>query len=252
MQPPARRMTRSSRTLNLDLTQQLVDYGAYHSKPANQVRIEGVCGSMGGWAVGDQATAEGNQPRSLSPHTPPQLIHFIFVPLIALTLCVWLALVSPSTRPLPLPSWLPPTLRAAASPNAALAAVAAYSAYYMALDPGAGVSWAAVIGLPTWLAATHWALTRPASAARETAVAHAASWAAQVVFGHALIEGRRPALIDSLAQSLVLAPLFAWVEFLFAVGYRPPLKRAVDAGVAADARARRVSGVRTRSVKRRV
>lgn len=29
----------SARALNLDLTQQLVDYGAYHAHPLNQVRF---------------------------------------------------------------------------------------------------------------------------------------------------------------------------------------------------------------------
>lgn len=162
---------------------------------------------------------------------------------------MWLAQASPAVAPLPLPPSLPPALRAAATPNAALAAVAAYAAYYVALDPVAGLSWAVAIGIPTWLAATHWAATRPATATREAAAAHAASWAAQVILGHGLTEGRRPALVDSLAQSLVLAPLFAWCEFLFAVGYRPGLKRAVDAGVAAERR--KVGARTTRSMKRR-
>ena len=33
---------------------------------------------------------------------------------------------------------------------------------------------------------------------------------------------------DGLAQSLVLAPLFVWMEVMFACGYRPGLRSDVD------------------------
>jgi uncharacterized membrane protein YGL010W len=36
-------------------------------------------------------------------------------------------------------------------------------------------------------------------------------------------EGRAPALLDSLLQSLVLAVFFVWLEVLFYLGYRPAL-----------------------------
>ena len=62
------------------------------------------------------------------------------------------------------------------------------------------------------------------SVALQVALAvHAASWFMQVVIGHALIEKRRPALMDSLASSLILAPLFVVLECLFACGYKPSL-----------------------------
>lgn len=52
-----------------------------------------------------------------------------------------------------------------------------------------------------------------------------------------VFEKRRPALLDSLFQSLVLAPLFVWMELLFACGYRPGLltdvRRRVEARVEA-------------------
>ena len=177
-------------------------------------------------------------PLSPIPHSLlfPQVVHFVFVPLIALTLCVWLS-------KLPLSHRLP-FLPAFAALNPALAAVAAYAAYYTRLDPIAGLSWGAVVGVPTWLLATAWAHNRPLASA-EAAVVHALSWAVQVVVGHGAIEGRRPALVDSFAQSVVLAPLFAWFEFLFFCGYRPGLKADVDAGV--EAELRRVRGRRRRA-----
>ena len=46
------------------------------------------------------------------------------------------------------------------------------------------------------------------------------------------------ARVDSFAQSVVLAGLFAWFELLFFCGYRPRLKREIDGRVAADAERR--------------
>ena len=43
-------------------------------------------------------------------------------------------------------------------------------------------------------------------------IVHAISWFAQVVVGHALIEKRRPALLESLVSSLLLAPFFVVLE----------------------------------------
>ena len=45
---------------------------------------------------------------------------------------------------------------------------------------------------------------------------------------------------ESLMKSLYLAPLFVWLEVLFAFGYRPALKRAIAEEVEADKRARGV------------
>ncbi|KAF2657118.1 DUF962-domain-containing protein [Lophiostoma macrostomum CBS 122681] len=62
------------------------------------------------------------------------------------------------------------------------------------------------------------------------AAIHVASWIAQFV-GHGKYEGRKPALLDNLAQALFLAPLFVWYEALFGLGFYKGLKREVDAGV---------------------
>lgn len=51
----------------------------------------------------------------------------------------------------------------------------------------------------------------------------------QIHPGHILIEKRKPALLDSLAQSLILAPLFAWLEVIFFFGFRGEFKEKLDA-----------------------
>jgi uncharacterized membrane protein YGL010W len=55
-------------------------------------------------------------------------------------------------------------------------------------------------------------------------------WVIQLV-GH-VFEGRRPALVDNLVQSL-MGPLFVLAEVLFYFGLRKDLKEAVERGVAA-------------------
>ena len=56
---------------------------------------------------------------------------------------------------------------------------------------------------------------------------HVVSWIAQF-FSHAVYEGRAPALLDNLIQSVFLAPIFVWLELLFMAGYRPELRSRVD------------------------
>lgn len=56
------------------------------------------------------------------------------------------------------------------------------------------------------------------------------SWFAQVI-GHGFFERRAPALKDNLFQALFLAPLFVWLEILFACGYRPELRARVEKAV---------------------
>ena len=55
-------------------------------------------------------------------------------------------------------------------------------------------------------------------------------WVIQLV-GH-VFEGRRPALVDNLIQSL-MGPLFVLAEVLFYFGFRKDLEQAVERGVAA-------------------
>lgn len=62
---------------------------------------------------------------------------------------------------------------------------------------------------------------------------HIVSWIAQFV-GHGKFEGRAPALLDNLFQAIFLAPLFVWLETLFALGYRPELQARVEKMVLQD------------------
>ena len=108
--------------------------------------------------------------------------------------------------------------------------------------------------LPFHLACGYYARVLPTQfptdvIAKYAAAGNISSWIAQFM-GHAFAEGRAPALLDNLfqvyfpdpdtilIQSLYLAPLFVWLEILFAVGYKPSLKKAIDDEVMADKIAR--------------
>eukprot|EP01118_Nematostelium_gracile_P004054 TRINITY_DN1479_c0_g1_i2.p1 TRINITY_DN1479_c0_g1~~TRINITY_DN1479_c0_g1_i2.p1 ORF type:complete len:139 (+),score=38.81 TRINITY_DN1479_c0_g1_i2:297-713(+) len=52
-------------------------------------------------------------------------------------------------------------------------------------------------------------------------------WGVQVGVGHNYFEGRKPAIMDSLFQSLV-SPFFLVLEALFALGYRKDLAKEID------------------------
>ncbi|BDA43170.1 Uncharacterized endoplasmic reticulum membrane protein YGL [Coccomyxa sp. Obi] len=174
--------------LNFNLMDQLTFYGSYHTR---------------GWN---------------------QAIHFVFVPLIHWTITVWLA-YAPLPTSFDLPAhldFLPPAISSAAVLNWGLLVLILYSLYYMALEPFAGATWGLLLGIPMWLTATAFAQYVPYAWAWAIGL-HILSWYLQVEVGHILIEHRKPALLDSFMQSLVLAGLFAWMEGLFALGYRPKL-----------------------------
>ena len=167
-------------------------------------------------------------------HSNPvnQAIHFVFVPCIALSAATWLAYLR-----------VPAVDQLDACPFAdgwqctdaggAMVLMALYALYYMLrLDAFAGLTWAVCVGYPLVAAAAAWR-NASASAWKPAVALHVLGWYMQIHPGHAIFEKRRPALTKSLVQSLVLAPLFVWMELLFLLGYRPALKRDLDVAVRA-------------------
>ena len=64
---------------------------------------------------------------------------------------------------------------------------------------------------------------------------HALAWYMQLHPGHAVLERRKPALLDGFVQAFAAAPLFVWLEVLFCFGYRQDLRAAVHRRAAAKA-----------------
>lgn len=107
-----------------------------------------------------------------------------------------------------------------------------YSFLYILMEPVAGSLLAPLI-LGATAYANHLTSTYGATANYWALGSHISSWLAQFV-GHGKFEGRAPALLDNLFQAFFLAPLFVWLEILFALGYRPELKQRLDQAVAGE------------------
>jgi 2-hydroxy fatty acid dioxygenase len=170
-----------------------------------------------------------------------QCIHFVFVPGIVWSALVWMASSGPllPASALNLPAaisstpWmgaaLPDALVAAASPNLAFFATLAYASYYVLLEPFAGVAWTLLVGVPSFLTATWYRAARGDAACANALVVHLLSWYMQIHPG--------------------LAPLFVWLEALFALGYRPKLRARLRRRVAR--RVERMDAIKARGLAER-
>ncbi|KAJ2781199.1 hypothetical protein H4R18_003018 [Coemansia javaensis] len=169
-------------------------------------------------------------------------IHLVFVPTI-----MWCTTSLVATLwPAPLAAWPGPVqalVAAAPGPDPVLdvaaALLLAYNAFYVLLEPVAGLL-AAPLLYAALASGQHVARAVP-DAWHYTLALFVVAWIAQFV-GHGVYERRAPALLDNLVQALVMAPFFVFLEVLFAAGYRPALRRElrneVGRRVAAFRRAR--------------
>jgi 2-hydroxy fatty acid dioxygenase len=151
-------------------------------------------------------------------------VHIVGVPTIAWSVLVWLTYFGALVEA---PSFLRFPDYLIISPAYVL--VALYSTYYCMLEPVAGLC-AATLFHVLWFAASAFFAAYPEDAMKIATVAHVAGWIAQFV-GHGVAEKRKPALMDNLFQSIVLAPLFVVVEVLFMLGYRPQLAQQFEVEV---------------------
>jgi uncharacterized membrane protein YGL010W len=58
---------------------------------------------------------------------------------------------------------------------------------------------------------------------------HVLCWYVQIHWGHKVVEGAQPAVMQSLGGALTTAPLFAFYELVWAMGYRARLRGEVKA-----------------------
>ncbi|KAL7749972.1 hypothetical protein RI367_004487 [Sorochytrium milnesiophthora] len=152
-----------------------------------------------------------------------QLVHIVFVPLIFWTTLVWLNNTS---------ALFETELLGYAFPvNGALLVTAVYALYYLILEPVAGTVYLPIL-LFEFVSAGYFLRTVPHANVYALGL-HVLSWAMQIG-AHQVFEKRSPALLDSLHQALLLAPLFVWLEVLFMFGYRKDLHKRIrnTAGVA--------------------
>jgi len=166
-------------------------------------------------------------------------IHVVFIPTIAWTVLVLCAQRGPSVAfragdlgvALPAPVLVAlEFLGASRALNLSHALLVLYATYYVILDPVAGCLAAPCLAVMT--ATANVTAMSPGAAL----ALHVAAWAAQFV-GHGVFEKKRPALVDSLFQAFLIAPFFALLEVLFALGYRQDFARRVEARAKTRARA---------------
>lgn len=157
-------------------------------------------------------------------HADPmnQLIHFFFVPAI-----LWSALVLLAYLP------LVKTRVAGYSISWATIVVLIYVFYYCTMDQVGGVIFSAVL-VAFAVSASLLVDKRYSSAWKWAIIVQIVSWVMQIGPGHAYFEGVKPALLDSLSQAFGVAPLFAFYEGIFYLGWAQPLKHAVEALVAEE------------------
>ncbi|HYL88295.1 MAG TPA: Mpo1-like protein [Burkholderiales bacterium] len=137
--------------------------------------------------------------------------HFVGVPVIALSLFIPL-------------SW--PRLEiGGVAITAAMLLMAVFVFYYLLLDVALGLGMLIVFGILLWAGEAIASLGR-SEGWIWFAVLFIGGWTLQFV-GH-IFEGRRPALVDNLFQSIFIAPIFLCAEIFFALGYKPGLHSAVQ------------------------
>lgn len=138
-------------------------------------------------------------------------IHSVFVPTILITSASMLQHV-------PVPGW----------PGLTLTHVLTvpYCLFYCLLCLPTGILASSLLILLNIALTKQWMHT----SLTQDAVVFTCSWLAQFV-GHGCFEHRKPALLDNLVQSLVLAPYFILFELLFKCGWYRELAQQLDTDV---------------------
>ena len=162
-----------------------------------------------------------------------QLIHFIFVPCIWWSVCIFMCY-------LPFP---PLEILGIAEVRGHKISwgtlfIILYSVFYINLHPIAGtITSCLYLGLYLQASSAVAAERKKANASqkKENAtkkmslstfafILHALGWYMQIHPGHAIYEGVKPALLDSIGQAFGVAPMFAFLEGVWFVGMLPDLK----------------------------
>ncbi|KAJ1649828.1 hypothetical protein IWQ61_009202 [Dispira simplex] len=150
------------------------------------------------------------------------VVHVIFVPAILWSALVIAALYGPLALPENWQSsvWFQRLDELGLQVNLTLLASLVYAIYYMLLDFTAAVLYLPFLGF-AYSTATAFAERSPHALGIAVGV-HITSWLAQF-YSHAVYERRAPALLDNVAQALLMAPFFVFLEVIFRCGYRPTL-----------------------------
>lgn len=172
-----------------------------------------------------------------------QFIHFIGVPLILWTIFIM-------TAHLPLPFLGQYAITIPFTPTHALTwatlVTAGYIVFYLMIDTVGGLLYAPVL-LAMYRSAVNLTANDQALASKKqddnnwtgtgrllkyALWLHVLAWYVQIHPGHAVIEGAKPAVLDSFGGALTSAPLFAFYEGVWLLGINKGLQERTNALVA--------------------
>lgn len=111
-----------------------------------------------------------------------------------------------------------------------------YILYCIILSPGIGLAFAPFLMAYYSASRAFCQYAGPSGTVPWAAALNFIGWFSQIV-GHYAFEGKSPAFMDSVAQSLLAAPIVIWLEVIFSFGLLPDLKaRLLRSRVVAKAR----------------
>ncbi len=156
-------------------------------------------------------------------HPVNKLIHCVSIPLI-----VWTVLGFAGYYTIAGPASKDIVLRAAFRLTPGTIVAGSYWLFYLCSDFLIGLGILPFIAL-LYLSSTAFVGLVPLNTSLPILLfVHIVSWVIQFL-GHGLWEKRKPALMESLWQAFLMAPLFVFVEFLFWLGWNPAFESEIEA-----------------------
>eukprot|EP00759_Apiculatamorpha_spiralis_P034115 PhF_6_TR35206/c0_g1_i1/m.51265 len=152
-------------------------------------------------------------------HPLNKLVHVIFVPMILITAGVGLQSI--------LDYGTVDVFGFQIALNFPTALIAFYVLYYFTLDVTSAVLWTIFQALPILALVGCSCVRNHPHAILLAWVGHALSWFFQVSIGHGIFEKKKPALLDSLGQAFLTAPLFVLLETIMPLGFKSELHKRV-------------------------
>jgi len=187
-------MSKSSKSQSIfSLEDQFAFYGQYHSNKTN-IAIHICCVPLIFWSALSMANAIPGSLEIPLTKSSPDFLRLIFENSIKVNFSMLVGL--------------------------------AYTLYFIALEPIAGLLYSPIL-LTLTVSAAKFYNSDPNTHFNIALGLHVFSWIMQFI-GHGKFEGRKPALLDSLFQSVVLAVFFVWCEVLFGLGYKPELHKRLQ------------------------
>jgi len=158
-----------------------------------------------------------------SYHNNPinKFIHVICVPIIFWSALVLLAYTGPLLNFKILNNYYV---------NGGFIMISAFAIYYTIMDIFAGVTYSVVMGIFWTTSLVFYSTVGFDTAWKYALFIHIAGWIFQFI-GHGVFEGRKPTLLDDVT-GVATAPLFTWLEILFALGYRKHIRSEIQKSAA--------------------